>query len=496
MLNTLRARLLTLVVVFGLLMAGAFAMTVYLAHHNYYSEIMQDEGMNFARRAVYHHPEIWALAQTNPAVAGKLLHEFALMDPATGVYVLDNEGKIVATGGKPQPHWATWKVNLAPVHKLLEGGKRGGILGDDPDKPGSPCLISAAPLVEAGVRRGYLYIIMRTAAANEAQMMAARSHTIRAALFSGGVVLVLGLLLTTAMTGLLTRPLRQLTAVINRVRAGGFETPVEDSALPYINRTDEIGALSSAFRDMLERLKAQMQQVQHTDALRRELVASVSHDLRTPLTSLTGHLETIKLKGAKLSPDEQHHFIDVALENARQLDKLTSSLFDLARLDSGDVKIQREPLMIGELADDVVHRFSARALEKGIALATDYPDGLPIIAADAALIERALANLIENALRYTPENGRITVTARVEKDNLMLSVSDNGSGIDSNDLDNVFERFFQGSRFREGRGHAGLGLAIVKRVCERHGGRVSVANNDGPGCTFTLTLPLTQGGFG
>jgi signal transduction histidine kinase len=490
MFSTLRARLLTLVLVFGLLMAGAFALTVYLAHRNYYSEVMQGEGMDFARRAVSHHPELWSLAHTDPAAAGRLLHEFALMDPATGVYVLDNEGAVVATAGKPQTHWATWKVDLAPLRMLLDGGRRGGIIGDDPDRAGSPCLISAAPLLESGVPRGYLYIIMRAAADHEAHMMVVRSNTIRAALISGAVVLVFGLLFTTAMTGLLTRPLRQLTAVINRVRAGGFETPVENSALPYIDRKDEIGTLSSAFRDMLERLRAQMQQVQRTDALRRELVESVSHDLRTPLTSLTGHLETIKLKGAQFNPEEQHRFIDVALENARQLDKLTSSLFELARLDSGEVKIEREPLMIGELADDVVHRFSARALEKNIALATDYPDGLPIMTADAALIERALANLIENALRYTPQNGRITVAARAEKDRMALSVSDSGSGIDANDIGNVFERFFQGSRFREGRGHAGLGLAIVKRVCERHGGQVSVVNNAGPGCTFTLLLPL------
>src|SRR5690606_30533412 len=161
-------------------------------------------------------------------------------------------------------------------------------------------------------------------------------------------------------------------------------------------------------RDAFERLKLETERVQTTDARRREMVASVSHDLRTPLTALIGQLETIRLKGEALGDQARGEMLERAMQNAQHLRRLTDALAELARLDSPDFKAQPEPIAIGELADDVVQRFAASAQVAGVALEIDYPDGLPLTRVDAALVERALSNLLDNALRVTPPGGRVT----------------------------------------------------------------------------------------
>ena len=233
-----------------------------------------------------------------------------------------------------------------------------------------------------------------------------------------------------------------------------------------------------------------MQRVRRMDATRRDWVASISHDLRTPLTSLTGHLETVILRGERLSEAERERFLQVALKNAQHLDRLSASLFDFARLDSDAVRLEKAPTQLGELIDDIAQRFTPAAETRGVRIECSYPEILQLVAVDAALIERAIANLMENALRHTPVGGTIRLIAQPRNDGIELIVTDTGAGIAPADVAKVFERFFQGSQQREGHGHAGLGLAIVKRVAELHQGHVRASNLPQGGACFTLWLPL------
>ena len=265
--------------------------------------------------------------------------------------------------------------------------------------------------------------------------------------------------------------------------------PRDGSIVPGCGREDEVGRLSRAFRETFERLHVEMLRVKQTDAKRREMVASVSHDLRTPLTALMGQLETIRMKGDALSKDEQQALFLRALQNAQHLRRLTDALADLARLDSPDFETHPEPIALGELADDVVQRFASRAAEAGLKLEVDYPDGLPLTRVDAALIERALANLLDNALRVTPAGGTVAVRAIPDATGVRLEVTDTGPGVALEDQPRVFERFYQASRHREQRGSSGLGLAIVKRVAELHGGSAGLRSQPGRGATFYIELP-------
>jgi signal transduction histidine kinase len=303
------------------------------------------------------------------------------------------------------------------------------------------------------------------------------------------MTLAIGVLLTIAMITLLTRPLIGLTRVVERVKDSGFSEDLCGSMVPNCGRDDEIGRLSRTFRDTFERLRLEMHRVQQTDARRREMVASVSHDLRTPLTALIGQLETIRMKADVLSRDEQHELFVRASQNAQHLKRLTDALAELARLDSPDFETHPEPIAIGELVDDVVQRFAARAAAAGLELSLDYPDGLPLTRVDAALIERALSNLLDNALRVTPSGGKVQVSVVRDDSGVRVEVADTGPGVAPEDQARVFDRFYQASRHREQRGTAGLGLAIVKRVAELHGGQAGLRSRPGQGSTFFIALP-------
>ncbi|MFP5407126.1 MAG: sensor histidine kinase, partial [Gammaproteobacteria bacterium] len=260
---------------------------------------------------------------------------------------------------------------------------------------------------------------------------------------------------------------------------------------PGGDRDDEIGRLSRTFGEAFDRLKLETERVHTTDEKRREMVASVSHDLRTPLTALMGQLETIRLKGESLPEQARGQLLERAIHNAQHLRRLTEALAELARFDSPDFRAQPEPIAIGELADDVVQRFAISAQEAGVTLDIDYPDGLPLTEVDAALIERALANLLDNALRVTPTGGQVLVRVHREGPAIRLEVIDSGPGVSPEDQRRVFERFFQSSSARDQRGSSGLGLAIVSRVAELHGGHAGLKTEPGRGSTFFIDLPLS-----
>jgi signal transduction histidine kinase len=296
--------------------------------------------------------------------------------------------------------------------------------------------------------------------------------------------------LTLLMMAVLTRPLIELTKAAEKIKTndlkGGHQ--VLDVELPFTTRRDEIGKLSNAFQNLVARLRLEINRVTQGDAQRREMIASVSHDVRTPLTALIAQLETIRLKSEQLSATEQNKLLDQALGNTHHLKKLTDSLAELGYLDSPEVKAIVEPMPIDDLADDIVQRFRPRAQGQGMDIEFSADDKLPWVSVDAGLFDRAISNLIDNAMRYSPKNGLIKVAVSKTPSAVRVSVTDQGPGLGVAEQERVFERFYQSATHRSLRGSSGLGLAIVKRVAELHNGHVGVTSELGHGASFWLEL--------
>jgi two-component system OmpR family sensor kinase len=241
---------------------------------------------------------------------------------------------------------------------------------------------------------------------------------------------------------------------------------------------------------MAERIDRQIEELRKADASRRDLIANVSHDLRTPLATLQGYIETLLLKENRLTDTERRDYLETAIKHCERLSKLVHKLLELAKLDSYELSAVREPFNLSELAQDVAQKFQLTAREKKINISIKVEEEIPFVNADIGLIERVLENLIENAIRYTPEGGSICIALTPKNEEIAVQISDTGCGIPKDELPHIFNRFYQLDRSRKGEvGHSGLGLSITKRILELHDRTIEVTSSLNSGTTFTFQLP-------
>lgn len=234
-------------------------------------------------------------------------------------------------------------------------------------------------------------------------------------------------------------------------------------------------------------LRVSLEQITALDGFRKEMIANLSHDLRTPMASMLGYLETVLMKKPQLSDDEQEKFMKVALSEAKRLNRLVGDLFDLSKLETGQIQIEPEPFNIAELAQDVLQKYQLPASAKRVKLLTEFSDDLPLALADVRWIDRVLQNLMDNALRYVHEGGFVMFTIFVESGKLNFKVCNNSDPIPQTHLTHVFDRYFTSSNRKKI--STGLGLTIVKKVIELHSERVWAESNDEI-TTFRFTLPV------
>jgi len=254
---------------------------------------------------------------------------------------------------------------------------------------------------------------------------------------------------------------------------------------------DEVDRLTATFARMASLIDEQVNRLKRKDELRRDLVANISHDLRTPLASLQGHLETLQIKNGALGEVERSQYIETATRQSRQLARRIGELFELAKLEAQENLLQCEPFSLAELVQDVVLKFGIEAGRKQVAIFADKEPDLPFVDADIGLIERALDNLLNNALHYTPGGGQIRLVLAVQNGRLCLYVSDTGPGIAAEARPYIFDRFYSNQNgAQDHHDGAGLGLAITKRIVDLHGGTIEACSQPNHGARFTICLPL------
>jgi signal transduction histidine kinase len=239
-------------------------------------------------------------------------------------------------------------------------------------------------------------------------------------------------------------------------------------------------------------LEAQNERLRELDSLKDEFVALVSHELRTPLTSIHGYLELVLEGEAGELSDEQVRFLGVVDRNAQRLQRLVGDLLFVAQVDAGRLSLQHTRVDLPSLAFECVEAATPAADEKGIRLELAAVE-IPPVWADRARLGQLLDNLVSNALKFTPDGGRVEVKVSRENGHALVEVADSGMGISEEEQKHLFERFFRtSSATRQAIQGTGLGLAITKAIAEGHGGRVTVESNEGRGTTFRVELPFGQ----
>jgi signal transduction histidine kinase len=479
-LKTLYAKLLAVLVGLTLLMAVMFLTVIRHSDVARNQEINQKLYRNLASRLVA--DQIIQHDRANPAAVQQVFDRIRLVNPRIDVYLLDASGQVLAASGLNAIQRTT--VNVVPIRRFLDEKVELPILGDDPSDTARARVFSAAPVALAGKSEGYLYLVLRGFSGDTLAQRIKQSYVLRETLWLIGCGLLAALLASALIITLITRPLRNLTAVVDKFRRSGFAEHPQALHPPQ----DEVGKLTETFNGMADRILEQMSALRQTDAMRRELVANISHDLRTPIATLQGYLETLHLKGDTLGTDEQRTYLEIALKQTEQLSRLVSRLFDLAKLDSGQVVLNAEPFALGDLVQDVVQEFELAAAARSVAVRCSARSDMPLVLADIALIERVLRNLIDNALRHTPAGGAVNVTAFGTDEGAHVEVADTGIGIPTEELPRIFDRFYRVEKSRGlADGNSGLGLAITKGILDLHGSAISVTSV--PGRTvFRFTL--------
>jgi signal transduction histidine kinase len=347
-----------------------------------------------------------------------LFDQLMSVNPSVEVYLLDGTGTIVGDAA-PSGHVRRQRVAVEPIERLLAGEPL-PILGDDPRSASGRKVFDAARLTLAGRPWGYVYVILMGEARDVLAADVASETVLDNTLVAMAVIAVVAVL-----AGLV--------------------------AVRLITSTE------------------QWRTLRRQDQERREIIANVSHDLRTPLTSLHGFLETLAHK-RDLSDEERDRYLSVALAQSTKVTRLAHELFELARIEHDASTLEREPFSIGDLVHDVVQELGLLAAAKRQRLAADVPPNLPHVVGSLRLIDRALTNLLGNAIQHTPQDGEIAVALRDAGHAVEVVVRDDGPGIPA-DVREALLGSPAGSGRRAG---TGLGLQIVRRILELHGSRIEL----------------------
>lgn len=489
--KTLYGKLLLLFLGFGALMTAAFVFVMNVSHETYHLQTDQTANRALARQYVAAHLLIREPPLTARNFANALRH-ITEVNPNIDVYVLDANGEILA-GSVAASSGVRQRVELAPVKQFLTGHAKLPLLGDDPAHERDRAVFSAAPLSIPESSAAYLYVVLH---GEEHAAGVAGLKTLYAIHQGIGVVavaIVLAIAGSLLFLHVLTRRFRVLQQEIERFRDSQFMAYPAASSPQESSHPDEIGRLRQLFVQLAEQIRGQMQALHKTDEMRQELLASVSHDLRTPLTTLAAHLETLLLK-EELTPEERKNYVGIALAQCRRLSKLVEQLLQLGKLDAGQAGFTPESFQLAELVHDATHKFELSARRAGVMLRVEHPETVPLVVGDIRLIEQVLDNLLENALRYVGSDGHVTVRVLPQSSTVRVEVQDTGPGIPASEHHRVFERFYRGDKSRSSdSGYAGLGLAITRGILKLHGHSIDFVSRPNQGTTFFFELSMVGG---
>lgn len=397
------------------------------------------------------------------------------VNPSLAIYVLDRRGDVIGATGDER--CALGKhIALRPIHRLLSNMPMLPVYARLPCQAGSN-VFSVAPIrYGPHAAPGYLFVVLEADTHMSMVAMWQTSSISRSLMIAGLGALVLSAVVGLLLFALLTRRFSRLTRAVQRFANGDYAQRMR------VGADDEIGRAARAFNDMAATLEAQVNALRENDRQRRELVANLSHDFRTPLTALRGYAEQLRGDAKGLSAER----LDALLANVARLTRLAEQLSLLSRIDIAERALHVEAFPLAELMHDIAGKFRPEAQARHLALDVQCSAPLPV-RADLELVDRALSNLVDNALHATDPDGRVQLSATRDGARIIVTVADSGIGIPADEIALVTQRFYRTQTARgRGRG-SGLGLAIVAEICARHDTRLQLqSDNTGTRASFTL----------
>lgn len=427
--------------------------------------------------------------QVNKPLFGDIMHDMMAVNRNIEVYLLDSIGfvKYCIVLDDYDFEENKLQVDLGPVHNFIQQKSQDvkpSMLGEDPRNPEVNKVFSAASLDKIG-QQGYIYIILTGKDYDIAKANLAGTHLKYLGKTIIGISVLLAFLIGAVLIWYLMRHLRKIIFVIHEFEQGDYQARIK------VHGKGELNYLARQFNRMADKVVQSIEEIKNTEKLRRELVANISHDLRTPLAIIYGYVETFREKNEKLSANEKRRFFEHISSNVDNLKRLVDELFELSRLEAKQVMLRREPIYVNEMIYDLIEDYKLIAAERSISISSNLllrRKGVMIMA-DPSLINRVLQNLLDNAIRFTAEGGKIVIGAIENNSTVSIHVKDSGIGISEQELPNIFKRYYTRTEVGSKKS-SGLGLAIAKHIIELHESNFIVSSEPNKGSDFSFELPI------
>ena len=481
--NTLFLRLSIIFLLLLMMIGGLVAYISLVVSNTYFDEANQKLHAELAQYTADHVQSFTESGDIDTNSVKDIMHSMMVINPDVEVYMLDTEGNIL-THVAPYKKVVRKKVDLASVQSFLQNDKSIYIKGDDPRDLEGEKVFSAAPITKGDKLLGYYYIILASEERSDVLTSLRGPYTMKLAYKLIWIVFSCSLLLGLLAFWYQTRAFTRIKEVMEKFRNGNFSVRID------ADEDSVFGPLSRTFNRMAGQIEEQFTKIASINDFRKELIANVSHDLRTPLAIIRGYTETLLLKEDEVDKNKRKEFLENIHDSSQRLGGLVNQLFELSKLENNQVQLVKEPFSLDELTHDLISSYEVLAAEKNITLIHYPTPHLPLTYGDISLVERVIQNLLDNALKFTPNNGKIEIKLEKVGDKIRFRILDNGVGIAENDLVAIFERYKSNDDSEEKKKGIGLGLAIAKKIIEMHDSSIEVSSKLNKGTSFSFQLPV------
>lgn len=492
MMRSLYSRLAITLLILFLSIVALLLITLQKSSQGWQDEITQSLHKDLAQHILDDSP-LWAGQSIDQAAIKKAFHMMMVLGPAIELYILNQQGQVMAYDA-PDQKIKRMDIGLDNINKFLSFKNNFPIYAEDPRSQHINKIFSVAPIKQGNEIKGYLYIIIggenydslsTTLGSHQYVSFAAKMFVAGIGLF-----LLLGLIIFYAITA----PIRRINKGLLQYQSNDFEEIPQELA-KNINSSEDLNSLQNSVLSMAKKIHSQFGLLKRTDQLRKEMMVHLSHDLRTPIAAQRAYLETLLLQKDNISAEQNEHFLKSALSNSDALTRRVDDILELSKLEQDVIQLQYETFDIGDLAGDLLQKTQALAKQHKVNLLSHWPEQELIVHADIGKIERVFNNLLENAIRHTPEGLQVILKAEycALQHKLCIEIHNQGSFIQQEDLALLFQPYFSATTSKQDeRKHFGLGLAISQRLLVLHGTQLQVKSSQQDGTCFSFTLPLAE----
>lgn len=469
---------------FFLLLAIVGVSHTYISYKyskEYVEEVNQRLNHDTAKNIIENSTPFYNGKVIKPAL-NEMFHHVMAINPSLEVYLITPKGEILSWY-PPEKKLQTTKINLVPIKEFINDKTNKLIRGDDPLSPATQKIFSAYPLKMNNMLYAYIYVVLN----GEKQKLESDNlftdYLLQVSYRTMGITLFFTFLIGLLIISAITKNYAKILQVMQQFRQGDLTARID---------LDTIGSekqLAEMFNEMADILTTNIDKLKEVENLRRELIANVSHDLRTPIAIIRGYLETLQIKEKTITDEERKRYIDMVSQSSEKLEKLVHELFELSKLEANQIRPNKEAFIISELVNDISSKYHLIAHNKKITIDTFLSKELAPVFADISLIERVIQNLLDNAIKFTPENGYISITTEKCLNNTVkITITDNGIGIPEKDRERIFARYYRANNYTDLKNSTGLGLAIAKKILDLHDSSLELISSENTGSSFIFKL--------